>query len=127
MRRWLRFQFGLRTLLVAMAVLGIAPWVAVQILQRKENQLWDNLDKAKSWQAQSLENWRRIDTLLSIRARGVTAYRDISATEASARERYFNMRAMVESAEREIDAYYGKNLKRKEAAIARLAKSKAKE
>jgi hypothetical protein len=112
MLRSRRFQFGLRTLLVAMVVLGTAPWVAVQVVQWREDQLWNKLDTAKRLRNQALVDCRR--------EYDIFIQGNVSAeAEAQARERYFSMRAIVETCRREIDAYYADNLDRKKAAASR--------
>lgn len=112
MRKKSKLQFGLRTLLVAMAVAGTAPWIGVQIVRWREDRLWNQLDKAKYLRDQALIHWRREYDIFS---QG-NVYPE---AERSAREHYFNMREGVEQAVREIDVYYADDLERKKDVIAR--------
>ncbi len=101
MPRIFRLQFSLRTLLVSMLILGIAPWIVIRYQnKRREDQVWSNVQKAKRLRNEAMLAWRSTyDRFVS----GELTVRD----EASARERYFSYRAQVETNIRELKAFYG--------------------
>jgi hypothetical protein len=100
MRHSLRFQFGIRTLLIAMLLVGIALCIGVRLQKSREDRLWLVLDEAKQRRNEAIKTWR---TTYDQIAAGNLGLQD----EAVARERYFAYRAQVETAVREISAYYG--------------------
>ena len=112
MLRWWRFQFGLRTLLIAMLLLGIAPWLAVKYVRWREEQLWSRYDHAKFMRNQAIAQWRVVYDEFSEGKSDLTA-------ETEARERYFSYRAQVESALGEIHRYYGSSDEELQRAIER--------
>jgi hypothetical protein len=89
-RSW-RLQFGLRSLLLAMLVLGTLPWLIHRHLRWRDAQLWQALDAARQQRDQTLIQWRHI---YSEYQTGSTPL----AAESAARERYFAARQQVASA-----------------------------
>jgi hypothetical protein len=108
-----RFQFGLRTLLLAMLLLGMAPWAVIQFIQWRDDRLWISLQAAKQQRDAALVAWR-------------VAYdafeRDKSPAsdkeELEAQQRYYAARNDVESARKAVYARYGDSEKELMQAIA---------
>jgi len=100
MRHFWRVRFRLRTLLLAMLILGISPWLVVRYLEWQEDQMWSTLQTAKSQRDMALVQWRR--TYDRVQAGEAT-----DAHEADARSQYFAARVRTEDAVKEVNSYYG--------------------
>ena len=85
------FQFGLRTLLAAMLVLGMLPW-AVQCW--RDEQAWQALESARQRCDQALIDWRSIYEL-TLQDEAPSA----ATSESPARARYFAARQQLKTAE----------------------------
>ena len=88
--RWRRFQFGLRTLLLLMLLLGMAPWGLVQYQRWREARLWSDYHTAREQRDELLNQWR-----LNYAAMIKNAQTQ-STAEASVREAYLTARREVE-------------------------------
>jgi len=104
MRHFWRVRFRLRTLLLAMLILGVSPWLVLRYLERREDQMWNALQTAKSQRDMTLVHWRRIyDRLQAGEAN--------DAQESDARSRYFEARAQTELAVKRVRSHYGNDEK----------------
>lgn len=102
MRHFWRVRFRLRTLLLAMSILGASPWLVLRCLEWRENQLWNALETAKAQRDAEIANWRAIYD-------GRQTGDESDAQEAAARSRYFAARAQTELAVKRIHSHYGSN------------------
>jgi cell division protein FtsL len=94
-----RLQFSLRTLLVAMLVLGALPWLAIKW---REREIWSAHRAAKMERDQALVDWRNLyDQFVNNQAS--------AAAEAQARKRYFAARQGVETTAKTIQSFYGES------------------
>jgi hypothetical protein len=95
-----RLQFSLRTLLVAMLVLGMLPWIGLRYWKWRESEIWSAHNAAKVERDQALQAWRDVyDQFVNNQA---------SATiEGQARARYFAARKTVEQKRKAIESLYG--------------------
>ena len=100
MRHFWRVRFRLRTLLLAMLILGISPWLVVRYLEWQEDQMWNTLQTAKSQRDMAIVHWRRIYDR-------VQAGEATDTHESDARSQYYSARARVENAVKEVNSYYG--------------------
>jgi len=100
MRYMWRLQFGLRTLLLAMLVLGTAPWIVCRFVQWRQDKLWNALETGKHRRDEALVQWRQTYDSWQQGAAN-------SSDEAAVRERYFVARKQVEDALSGIISYYG--------------------
>ena len=95
-----RLQFSLRTLSVAMLVLGALPWLALRYWQWREREIWTAHYAAKIERDQALVDWRNVyDQFVNKQAS--------EATEHQARARYFAARKTVEQRRKAIESFYG--------------------
>jgi hypothetical protein len=93
-----RFQFGLRTLLIAMLFLGMAPWLA---LKWREDRLWKSLQAAKQRRDDALVAWR-----IAYAAFDNEKSSAAEAAEVQAQTRYYAAREEIESATQAIHSFY---------------------
>lgn len=98
--RLCRFQFGLRTLLIAALILP--PLIAVQYRKWHDGQIWKALATAKQQRDEALVAWRvAYDAYARSRSK-------LSETEETkAQQRYYAARAGVEKAMKDLHARYG--------------------
>ena len=95
-----RLQFSLRTLLIAMLVLGALPWVAMRYRQWREREMHAAHYAAKVERDNALVQWRNVyDQFVNNRVS--------QATEAQARARYFAARKTVEQTAKAIESFSG--------------------
>jgi hypothetical protein len=99
MARSCRLQFGLRSLLLAMLVLGTLPWLIHRHLRWRDAQLWQALDAARQQRDQSLIQWREVYSEYQTGSAPLAA-------ESAARERYFAARQQVAGAVGSLRARY---------------------
>jgi hypothetical protein len=111
-RKW-RFQFGLRTLMLAMLVLGILPWIVLKVREARERQFWNALEESKRLRDESLAKWR---TTYDRWQQGNATIRD----ESDARQRYFDTRSQVERTVRAVNEYYDSDEKQIGASLERF-------
>lgn len=97
-RKW-RFQFGLRTLMLAMLVLGILPWIVLKVREARERQIWNALEESKRLRDEAIADWRLTYDRWQ---QGNATIRD----ESDARQRYFDTRSKVERTVRAVNEYY---------------------
>jgi len=102
MRDFWRVQFRLRTLLLAMLILGASPWLVVRYFEWRENELWNALETAKTQRDAEITNWRAIYD-------GMQVGDASDAQESDARSRYFAARAQTELAVKRVHSHYGSN------------------
>src|SRR5947209_968706 len=100
--RWpWRFQFGIRTLLLATLVLP--PLIAVQYRKWQENQIWSAHDAAKQRRDDALVAWRVAYDSYSNNPSAAAWI----ANETKAQQRYYAARQEVEVTVKAIQARYG--------------------
>jgi hypothetical protein len=107
--RWpCRFQFGLRTLLIALLLLP--PLIAVQYRRLDKGRLWDAASAARQRRDKALADWR-----VAYDAIGSKSTLDVEAVVAAvedAQRRYFAARQDCEATYKALLASYGNSEKR---------------
>ena len=99
MRSPWRFQFRLRTLLVAMLLLGVSPWIAIRLRERRR---WNEFTTARLQRDQSLVAWRAAyDTLVQEGSPSAIT------GEVKAQTRYYAARKRVDQALANLQSLYG--------------------